>query len=115
MNFKIIENYEDYYKRYEEWCKGYNKGETIKNLNKRLELGSKKYRQYRTRALKENKIRDRKMNKKPKYYYKTLSGKYAVNKRHPITKKMIYYGTVNTEKEAKELVRKLKKNGWGYK
>lgn len=114
MNFRIIENNEDYYEKYDEWCKGYNKGELIKNLNQRLGIGHKKYREYRTRALKEKKIKDRRKSKKPKYYYKTLSGKYAVNKRHPITKKMIYYGTVNTEKEAKELVKKLKKNGWGY-
>lgn len=114
MNFRIIESNEDYYEKYDEWCKGYNNGEIVRELNQRLGLGKKKYRQYRTRALKEKKIIDRRKNKKPKYYYKTLSGKYAVNKRHPITKKMIYYGIVNTEKEAKELVNKLKKKGWGY-
>ncbi len=115
MNFKIIENHEDYYDKYDEWVKGYNNGEPVKLLNNRLGLGSKKYRKYRVKALKEKKIKDRRQKRKPKYYYKTISGKYAVNKRHPITKKMIYYGTVNSEKEAKELVEKLKRKSWGYK
>ena len=46
MNFRIIESNEDYYEKYDEWCKGYNNGEIVRELNQRLGLGKKKYRQY---------------------------------------------------------------------
>lgn len=112
MKFRIIENYEKYYDKYEKFIKEYNKGTQIKEIQAKLKISNKKYRNYRIKAIEEKRIKERKKLKKPKYYYKTRDNKYIITKRCPRTRKMEYYGTVATQKEAEQLVAKLKKNQW---
>lgn len=111
MNFRIIENHEDYYAKYESFIEQYNNHDkTIDNIVKDLGISNKKYRNYRERALKENKIKPRRQ--RGRYYQQTRHGTYIVVKRNPKTNKMQSWGTYSTKEEAEERINELKKVNW---
>lgn len=49
----------------------------------------------------------------PKYYHKQINGSFQIQKM--INKKMYYFGTFKTEKEAQEKVKFLEKENWNIK
>lgn len=111
VNFKIIENdYDD--DKYGEWVELYNRGVPMLEMQKVLGINSYKYRKFRKQALSEGKVKDRKSQRKPKYYYRTRHGTFIVNKRNK-RGQTVHYGTFKTEAEAEARVKELKKNNWG--
>lgn len=113
VNFRIVENdYGDRESEFQEWVRLYNTGMLVKDINQKLKLSAYMYKKYRSRALQEGLIKDRRKEYQPRYYYKNNKGKYMVRRKNQ-EGKIIYYGTYKTEKEAKARVDELKKNNWG--
>ena len=115
LNFKIVEgtttNDEE---RYEEWIKEYLNNTPMSEIQDKLGINIYMYRKYRKRALEEGRVVDRRTTQKDdyKYYYRTRHNTFIINKRCPITRKIVHYGTYKTEEQAKRKVEELKRNNW---
>jgi hypothetical protein len=102
---------------YEEFVKLYNEQKiSVAEIKKRL--GQAKYTRYRKKAIQKGDIKQRPFNLRfrdslfePKFYhFDKQQQKYRVHK--VIKGKYHSYGFYETEKEAQQIVEKLKKHNW---
>ena len=108
LNFKIVDG-DDYYDKYDEFIEYYNNEEYgITRIREELGLSSNKYRDYRRKGLRENKIISR-SNSNVKYYTR-FKDKYTVWKS--LNGHNCYFGIYDTEEEAQDRVRELENKGW---
>ena len=102
--------YEEFVKEYNDYTVG------VQDIIKRC--GEKRYSFYRKKALLKGDIKQRPFNLRfgktldsyKYYHYDKSRGKYRV--RRVINGKYISYGFYDTEKDAQEVVRKLKECDW---
>ena len=126
VNFTISEHTpEEYWRDYEEFIRLYNSNELrIKDIKKQLNLSVGKYRDYREKAIEENRLDFdtrkpqyyKKKQNKPlraetaKHYHKCSKGGYTVSKS--MNNREVYFGHYPTEDIAKQIVAKLKRVDW---
>lgn len=114
VNFKISDDKSDYWSKYEDVIRLYNKGLPYTKIVEKLSLSSRAYNILIKNARENKRIKYRRKYKKrvkkhdePRYYSLLCNKKgYMINKGST------YFGTCKTENQAKEIVKKLKECNW---
>ena len=118
MNFTITSGDNDFLNKEEEFIQLYNAGEiTTRKIIERLDLTRNEYRKLRKKCLQEETIIKRRPGPKkipgcrtnPRYYSRHLSKGHTY---FIVRRKDVYYCEVKKERDAKEIVERLKRCGW---
>ena len=118
MNFNIIDGNDDYLNKLPEFVEAYNGNKlSIPELQQELNITNSEYRKLRKAGIEENLITLKRRGRKKKRTYKTNPKHYSshlIKGRFywKIHYKDDYYGNVKTEKQAKEMVRRLEAVNW---
>ena len=118
MNFNIIDGNDDYLDKLPEFVEAYNGNKlSIPELQQELNITNSEYRKLRKAGIEENLITLKRRGRKKKRTYKTNPKHYSshlIKGRFywKIHYKDDYYGNVKTEKQAKEMVRRLEAVNW---
>ena len=118
MNFSIRDGDNDYLDKLPEFVKEYNNNDlNIEEIILKLDITMCEYRKLRRQGLEDGSITLRRKPNKPKESYKNNPKNYShtLNGGHTyftITKNNTYYTSCKTERQAKEIVRRLRACGW---
>jgi hypothetical protein len=115
MNFRVIDGDDDYLEKVPEFVEEYNRNYlTIPKLCEKLDLSVTEYRKLRKHCIEEDLITlRRRENRKKKVSSRNYTTTIRGNRIYwRVYKNGRHYCTCKTEKEAKEIVERLKKCNW---
>ena len=118
MNFNVIDGNDDYLQKLPEFVYEYNRGYlSVPKLIEKLDITRGEYRKLRRTSLEEGLITLKRKGNKKKQTYKTNPRYYGKHMVKGITywhvhHKNKYICNCKTEKQAQEIVRRLKRVDW---